>query len=94
MFAQFFAMMAQLFLMFTNLFTAGTKLSNAAVSTASYVESAAAGFDERTSMIRNEELESMRATFAVKSRIRQAEDAQSVADLEAKLAALQDKPKK
>ena len=92
MFAQFFAMVAQFFLMLTNLFTAGTKLSNAAVSSASYVEGAAAAFDERTSAEREDHMASLRSKYAINSRIRQAEDAASVAELEAKLANLSAKP--
>lgn len=89
-----FAMFAQLFAMFTNLFLAGSKLSNAAVHAASYVEGAAEGFNETTSLERNEKLDSMRAKYAVQSRIRQAEDAVSVAELEERLAAIQAKPAK
>ena len=92
MISQFFAMFAQLFLMLTNLFAAGTKLSNAAVSTASYVEGAAAAFDERTSAEREDNMASLRAKYAINSRIREAEDAASVAALEEKLAALNAKP--
>ena len=88
MFTQFFAMFAQLFLMLTNLFAAGTKLSNAAVSTASYVEGAAAAFDERTSAEREDNMQSLRSKYAINSRIRQAEDAASIKELEDKLAAL------
>lgn len=89
MFAQFFAMMAQGFLMITNVFTAGTKLSNAAVHAASYVEGAAEGFNEVSTIERNEKLESLRSTYMLKSRIRQAEDAISNKELEDKLAALE-----
>jgi hypothetical protein len=89
MVAQFFAMFAQFFLMLTNLFTAGTKLSNAAVSTASYVEGAAEGFNEKTSLERQDVMDSMRAQYAIKSRIRKAEDAISVKQLENQLAALE-----
>lgn len=92
MFAQFFAMMAQGFLMITNLFSAGTKLSNAAVHAASYVEGAAEGFNETTSIERNEKLDSMRTKYAIQSRIRQAEDAKSVKALEDQLAALTAQP--
>lgn len=88
MFKQFFAMMAQAFLMLTNLFTAGTKLSNAAVHTASYVEGAAAGFNERTSLERLEVLDAMRNKYDLASRVRAAENAVSAATLESQLAAL------
>lgn len=89
-----FAMFAQFFQMLTNLFLAGSKLSNAAVSAASYVEGAAEGFNETTSLEREDKLDSMRARYAVQRRIRQAEDAASVAELEEKLAALEGKPTK
>lgn len=86
-----FAMFSQLFAMFTNLFLAGTKLSNAAVHGASYVEGAAESFNETTSLERKEKLDSMRAKYAVQSRIRQAEDAQSIKALEEKLKELEAK---
>ena len=84
-----FTMFSQMFAMFTNLFLAGTKLSNAAVSAASYVEGAAEGFNETTSLEREDKLDSMRTKYAVQRRIRQAEDAASVVELEAKLASMQ-----
>ena len=86
-----FAMFAQFFNMLTNLFLAGSKLSNAAVHASSYVEGAAESFNETTSLERREKLDSMRAKYAVQSRIRQAEDAVSIKALEEKLASLEAK---
>lgn len=88
MFKQIFAMIAQFALMLTNLFTAGTKLSNAAVHTASYVEGAAEGFNEISSLERNEKLDQLRNKYDINARVRAMELQLAGSDIESKLKLL------
>lgn len=76
-----FAMFRMFFAMFANLFEAGSKLANAANHAASFVEGESAGFNERTSLVRTQELKAMRSKYSIEDRKLAAEEALSVRDL-------------
>lgn len=81
-----FAMIRQFFAMFASLFSAGEKLANAANHAASFVEGEAAGFNERTSLARSQELKKLRAGYTVEDRELAAADAISARELDKTLA--------
>lgn len=76
-----FAMIRMFFAMFANLFEAGGKLANAANHAASFVEGEASGFNERTSLVRTQELKAMRSKYSIEDRKLAAEEALSARDL-------------
>ena len=76
-----FAMLRNFFAMFATLFEAGNKLANAANHASSFVEGEAAGFNERTSLARAQDLKALRSKYSIEDRRMAAEEAQSVADL-------------
>lgn len=76
-----FAMLRNFFAMFATLFEAGNKLANAANHASSFVEGEAAGFNERTSLARAQDLKKLRSQYSIEDRRMAAEEAQSVADL-------------
>jgi len=80
-----FAMLRQFFAMFANLFEAGAKLSNAANHAASFVEGEAAGFNERTSLERVQQLKKMRSAYSIEDHKLAAEEALSLKNLDVKL---------
>jgi hypothetical protein len=77
-----FAMIRQFFAMFSSLFSAGEKLANGLNHAASFVEGEAAGFNERTSLARSQELKKLRAMYTVEDRELAAADAISARDLD------------
>lgn len=76
-----FAMLRNFFAMFATLFEAGNKLANAANHASSFVEGEAAGFNERTSLARAQDMKALRSKYSIEDRRMAAEEAQSVADL-------------
>lgn len=83
-----FAMLRNFFAMFSTLFEAGNKLANAANHASSFVEGEAAGFNERTSLARGQELKALRSKYSIDDRRMAAEEAQSVANLNKHLESL------
>lgn len=76
-----FAMIRMFFAMFANLFEAGSKLANAANHAASFVEGEASGFNEKTSLVRSQELKAMRSKYSIEDRKMAAAEALSARDL-------------
>jgi hypothetical protein len=72
-----FAMFRQFFSMFAALFSAGSRLANAADHAAAFVEGEAAGFNERTSLARVQELKKMRSQYTQEDYRLAAEEAQA-----------------
>lgn len=70
-----FAMFRNFFAMFATLFQAGNRLANAANSAAGFVEGEAAGFEERTALVRQQELKALRSKYTIEDRIAAAEEA-------------------
>lgn len=77
-----FAMIRQFFAMFSSLFSAGEKLANGLNHAASFVEGEAAGFNERTSLARSQELKKLRSMYTIEDRELAAADAISARDLD------------
>jgi hypothetical protein len=82
-------MFRNLFAMFATLFEAGNKLANAANHGASFVEGEAAGFNERTSLTRQQDLKALRSKYSIEDRISAAEEARSIRNLEKTIDALE-----
>ncbi|TKW65211.1 MAG: hypothetical protein DI616_15905 [Paracoccus denitrificans] len=72
-----FAMLRNFFAMFATLFEAGNKLANAANEAASFVEGEAAGFNERTSLARAQDLKKLRSQYKIEDRRMAAEEIHS-----------------
>ena len=68
MFKQFFATL-------TSLFSATEKLASAANHAASFVEGEAAGFNERTSLSRLQDLKKLRSQYSVEDQLLAAQEA-------------------
>lgn len=83
-----FAMIRMFFAMFTNLFEAGGKIANAANHAASFVEGEAAGFNEKTSLVRSQELKELRSKYTIEDRKLAAAEAISARDLNRSLEAI------
>jgi len=83
-----FAMIRQFFAMFSSLFSAGEKLANAANHAASFVEGEAAGFNERTSLARTQELKKLRSNYSVEDQALAAQEAIARRNLDKQLDAL------
>lgn len=83
-----FAMFRMFFAMFANLFEAGSKLANAANHAASFVEGEASGFNEKTSLVRSQELKAMRSKYSIEDRQLAAAEAISARDLNKQLESL------
>lgn len=83
-----FAMIRQFFAMFTSLFSAGEKLASAANHAASFVEGEAAGFNERTSLARTQELKKLRSNYSVEDQALAAQEAIARRNLDKQLDAI------
>ena len=83
-----FAMIRQFFAMFTSLFSAGEKLASAANHAASFVEGEAAGFNERTSLARTQELKKLRSNYSVEDQQLAAQEAIARRNLDKQLDAI------
>ena len=70
-----FAMFKQFFATLTSLFSATEKLASAANHAASFVEGEAAGFNERTSLSRLQDLKKLRSQYSVEDQLLAAQEA-------------------